>query len=116
MSSSSLIMVHIASCLQELLLFVYENLPFETTSLSKSNSFDQNFMKLGHIVKYYNVFSKFHNGPYCTILFRSCGTFFMKFQIMKKRRARVINYFKFAGLIKTCKEGQTPIFKVGVCY
>ena len=28
---------------------------------SKSNSFDQNFMKLGHIVKYHNVFFKFDN-------------------------------------------------------
>ena len=29
--------------------------------LSKSNSFDQNFMKLCHIVKYHNVFFKFDN-------------------------------------------------------
>ena len=27
----------------------------------KLNSFDQNFMKLGHIVKYHNVFFKFDN-------------------------------------------------------
>ena len=33
----------------------------------KSNSFDQNFMKLGHIVKYHDVFF-FDNGPYCTML------------------------------------------------
>ena len=31
--------------------------------LFKSNSFDQNFMKLGRIVKYYEVFFKFNNGP-----------------------------------------------------
>ena len=35
--------------------------------LSKLNSFDQNFMKLGHIVKYYNVFFKFDNGSYRTL-------------------------------------------------
>ena len=31
--------------------------------LSKMNSFDNNSMKLGHIIKYHNVF-KFQNGPY----------------------------------------------------
>ena len=31
--------------------------------LSKSNIFYQNFMKLGHIVKYHDVFT-FDNGPY----------------------------------------------------
>ena len=31
--------------------------------LSNSNIFYQNFMKLGHIVKYHDVFFKFHNGP-----------------------------------------------------
>ena len=36
--------------------------------LSKSNPFDQNFMKLGHIVKYHNVFFKIDNGPYRTRL------------------------------------------------
>ena len=36
--------------------------------LSKSNTFDQNFMKLGHIVKYHNVFFKFDNGSYRTRL------------------------------------------------
>ena len=40
-------MVHIAPCFQQLWPFVYENSPFKTMSaLSKSNSFDQNFMKL----------------------------------------------------------------------
>ena len=33
-------------------------------SLSKSNTFDPNFMKLGHLVKYHNVFFKFDNGPF----------------------------------------------------
>ena len=32
--------------------------------LSKSSSFDQNFMKLGHIVWYPIVFFKPDNGPY----------------------------------------------------
>ena len=36
--------------------------------LSKSNTFDQNFMTLGHIVKYHNVFFKFDNGLYRTRL------------------------------------------------
>ena len=36
--------------------------------LSKSNIFHQNFMKLGHIVGYHDVFFKFDNGPYCTML------------------------------------------------
>ena len=31
--------------------------------LSNSNTSDQNFMKLGHIIKYHNVF-KFQNSPY----------------------------------------------------
>ena len=31
--------------------------------LSNMNSFDYNSMKLGHIIKYHNVF-KFQNGPY----------------------------------------------------
>ena len=30
--------------------------------LSKSNIFDQNFMKLGHIVEYHDVFFKYDNG------------------------------------------------------
>ena len=36
--------------------------------LSKLNTNNQNSMKLGHIVKYYNVFFKFDNGPYHTRL------------------------------------------------
>ena len=58
MSSSSLIMVHIAPGFKELLPLVYENLLVETTRrlLSKINSFDYNTMKLGHIIKHHNVF------------------------------------------------------------
>ena len=36
--------------------------------LSNSNTFHQNFMKLCHIVKYYDVFFKFENGLYRTML------------------------------------------------
>ena len=36
--------------------------------ISKSNSYDQNFMKLGHMVKYHNVFFKFDNGSYRSML------------------------------------------------
>ena len=36
--------------------------------LSKSYTFDQNFMKFGRIVKYHNVFVKFDNGLYRTRL------------------------------------------------
>ena len=31
---------------------------------NKSNKFDQNFMKLSHIVWYHDVFFQFDNGPY----------------------------------------------------
>ena len=68
MSSSSSIMVHIAPCFQQLWHFIYENLPFKQCPLSKSNSFDHNFMKLGHIVKYHVVFFTFDNGLYRTML------------------------------------------------
>ena len=36
---------------------------FKLCPLSKSNTFDQNFMKLGHIVLFNDVFFKFDNGP-----------------------------------------------------
>ena len=62
MSSSSLIMVHMASCFKELLPFM-KNCRLKGHQLSKMNSFDYNSMKLGHIIKYHNVF-RFQNGPY----------------------------------------------------
>ena len=62
MSSLRLIMVYMAPCLMELLPLVYEKSSVETTS-ALMNSFDYNSMKLGHIIKYHNVF-KFQNGPY----------------------------------------------------
>ena len=36
--------------------------------LSKLNTINQHFMKLGHIVKYHDVFFKFDNCPYHTML------------------------------------------------
>ena len=63
MSSSSLIMVYMAPCFQELLPLVYEKSSVGTTSALNMNSFDYNSIKLGHIIKYHNVF-KFQNGPY----------------------------------------------------
>ena len=35
--------------------------PSKRRPLSNSNSFDQNFMKLSHIVEYHDVFFKFDN-------------------------------------------------------
>ena len=40
----------------------------QSCPLSNSNIFYQNFMKLGHVVLFYNVFFKFDNGPYGTML------------------------------------------------
>ena len=51
-------MVHIALCLQELLPFIH----FDRRRVSKSSSFDYNFMKLGHNVLYQNVFLELDNG------------------------------------------------------
>ena len=68
MSSSSLIMVHMAPCFQKLWPFVNEIHHLKQCPLSKLNTFDQNFMKLDHIVKYHDVFFKFNNGPYRTRL------------------------------------------------
>ena len=41
--------------------------PNDVRSLSRK-TFDQNFMKLGHIVKYHADFFKLDNGPYHTML------------------------------------------------
>ena len=40
---------------------------FKGCLLSKLNSFDQNFMKVGHIVKYHYIFFKFVNDLYHTM-------------------------------------------------
>ena len=63
MSSSSLIMVYMAPFFKELLPLVYEKSLVERRLLSNMNSFDYNSLKLGHIIKYHNVFN-FQNGPY----------------------------------------------------
>ena len=42
-------------------IHVYVCTSHQRRLLSKLNSFDQNFMTLGHIVKYHNVFIKFDN-------------------------------------------------------
>ena len=68
MSSSSSIMVRIAPGFQQLWSFVYEIHRFKRCPYSKLNSFDQNFMKLCHIVKYYDVVFKFDNDLYGTML------------------------------------------------
>ena len=39
--------------------------------LSKSNTFDQDLMKLCQIVLYHDVFFKIDYGPYCTMLSRA---------------------------------------------
>ena len=54
---------HMAPCFKELLPLVYEIHWLKRRLLSNINSFDYKSMKLGHIVKYHNVF-KFQNGPY----------------------------------------------------
>ena len=55
--------------------------------LSKSNIFDQNFMKLGHIVKYHNVFFKFDNGPYRTRLLEVLALCLLKFTVWNDVRS-----------------------------
>ena len=59
MSSSSSIMVYMAPCFKEFM----KNCWLKLHLLSKMNGFDNNSMKLGHIIKYLNVF-KFQNSPY----------------------------------------------------
>ena len=50
--------------------------------LSNLNTFDQNFMKLGHIVKYHDIFFKFDNGPYCTMLSAVMVLCLLKFTVL----------------------------------
>ena len=42
--------------------------PVQRRPFSKSNTFDKNFMEVGHIVYYHDVFFKFDNGLYRTML------------------------------------------------
>ena len=55
---------------------------FKWCPLSKSNTFDQNFIKLGHIVKYHNVYFKFDNGPYRTMLSEVMALCLLKFTVL----------------------------------
>ena len=55
--------------------------------LSKSNTFDQNFMKLGHIVQYFDVFFKFDNGPYRTMLSEVMALCLLKFTVFNDVRS-----------------------------
>ena len=55
--------------------------------LSNSNTFDQNFMKLGHIVKYHDVFFKFDNGPYRTMLSAVMALCLLKFTVLNDVRS-----------------------------
>ena len=41
---------------------------YKRRPLFKSNTFDQSFMKQRHIVYYHDVFFKFNNGPYGTVV------------------------------------------------
>ena len=53
-------------CVCKYFAFVYTSV--QRHPLSKSNTFDQNFMKLVHIVEYRVNFFKIDNGPYRTML------------------------------------------------
>ena len=61
--------------------------------LSKSNTFDQNFMKPGHIVKYHYFFFKFDNGPYRTMLSVVMALCIWKFTIWNNLRSLKSNTF-----------------------
>ena len=50
--------------------------------LSKLNIFDQNFTKLGHIVKYHDVFFKFYNGLYGIMLSAVMALCLLKFIVL----------------------------------
>ena len=68
MSSSSSIMVHIAPGFKSYGPLFMKIHHLKRRPLSKSNIFYQNFMKLGHIALYHDVFFKFDNGLYHTRL------------------------------------------------
>ena len=60
---------------------------FKRCPLFKSNIFYQNFIKLGHIVKYRNVFFMFNNGPYCTMLSAVMALCLWKFTVLNDVRS-----------------------------
>ena len=61
--------------------------------LSNSNIFYQNFMKLGHIVYYYDVFFKYDNSPYRTRLSRVMALCLWKFIIWNDVRSLTRIFF-----------------------
>ena len=79
MSSSSSIMVQAFSSYGPLFMKIHR---FKRCPLSNSNIFYQNFMTLGHIVEYHNVFFKFNNGPYHTRLSVVMALCLWKFTIL----------------------------------
>ena len=60
--------------------------------VTSSNIFYQNFMKLGHIVLYHNVF-KFDNGPYRTRLLVVMGICLWKFTVLNDVRSLTWIFF-----------------------
>ena len=60
---------------------------FKGYPLSKLNTFDQNFMKIGHIVLYHDVFFKFDNGLYRTMLSAVMALCSLKFTVLNDVRS-----------------------------
>ena len=67
---------------------------FKRYPLSKLNIFCQNYMKLGHIVKYHDVFFKFDNGPYRTMLSAVMALCLLKFAVLNNVRSLKSNSFE----------------------
>ena len=65
----------------------------ERRPLSKLHTFDQNFMKHGHIVKYHNVFFKFDNGLYRTRLSEVMALCLLKFTVLNDVRSLSLIFF-----------------------
>ena len=60
---------------------------FKRCPLSNSNIFYQNVMKLGHIVELHDVFFKFDNGSYHTMLSVVMALCLLKFTILNDVRS-----------------------------
>ena len=91
MSSSSSIMFNIAfSSYGPLFVKIHR---FKQGLLSNLNIFYQNFMKLGHNVKYHNVYFKFDNGPYHTRLSVVMAPCLLKFTVLNKVRSLTQIFF-----------------------
>ena len=74
--------LYMAPSFKELLPLVYEKHRLKRRQLSNMNSFDYNSMKLGHIIKYHNMF-KFQNGPYRIMSSGVIALYFRQFPIYK---------------------------------